>query len=67
MYQLRALLMNVFCYPGVFRDGRVGSILDVTPGHTPILDVERAFHSQMGNSDRTEVDMRLGHLLIEAN
>ena len=24
-----ALLMNVFCYPGVFRDGRVCSMLDV--------------------------------------
>ena len=25
-----ALLMNVFCYPAVFRDGRVGSMLDVS-------------------------------------
>ncbi len=26
-----ALLMNIFCYPSVLRDGRVGTMLDVKP------------------------------------
>ena len=30
-----ALLMNVFCYPGVFRDGRVCAMLDVKPWRDP--------------------------------
>jgi len=61
-----ALLMNVFCYPGVFRDERVGSILDVTPGATPDLGCRARVPLANGKFDRTEVDMRLGHLLIEA-
>ena len=45
-----ALLMNVFCYPGVFRDGRVGSMLDVKPQQSRTLDSGRAFRWPMGNS-----------------
>ena len=28
-----ALLMNVFCYPGVLRDGRISAFLGAEPGH----------------------------------
>ena len=45
-----ALLMNVFCYPGVFKDGRFRA-------RVPLAN---------GKFDRTEVEMRLGELLIEA-
>jgi hypothetical protein len=61
-----ALLMNVFCYPGVFRDGRVGSMLDVTSGTTPDFGFRARVPLANGKFDRTEVDMRLGDLLIEA-
>src|ERR1700694_4215077 len=45
-----ALLMNVFCYPDVFKDGRFRA-------RVPLAN---------GKFDRTEVEMRLGELLIEA-
>ena len=61
-----ALLMNVFCYPTVFRDGRVGSMLDVTPGATPDFGFRARVPLANGKFDRTEIDMRLGDLLIEA-
>jgi hypothetical protein len=61
-----ALLMNVFCYPGVFRDGRVGWILDVEPVTIPDFGFRARVPLANGKFDRTEVDMRLGDLLIEA-
>jgi len=61
-----ALLMNVFCYPGVLRDGRVGSILDVKPLAIPDFGFRARVPLANGKFDRTEVDMRLGDLLIEA-
>jgi hypothetical protein len=61
-----ALLMNVFCYPGVFKDGRVCSMLDVRPGATPDFGFRARVPLANGKVDRTEVDMRLSDLLIEA-
>jgi hypothetical protein len=61
-----ALLMNVFCYPGMFRAGRVSSTLDVKPGATPNFGFRARVPLTSGKLDRTEVDMRLGDLLIEA-
>ena len=61
-----ALLMNVFCYPRVFTDGRVGSTL----GAEQNAIVEFGFKARVplanGRFDRTEVDMKLGHLLVES-
>jgi hypothetical protein len=61
-----ALLMNVFCYPGVFKDGRVCSMLDVKPLSIPDFGLRARVPLTNGKFDRTEVDMRLGELLIEA-
>lgn len=61
-----ALLMNVFCYPGVFRDGRVCSMLDVKAHAIPTFGFRARVPLANGKFDRTEVDMRLGDLLIEA-
>jgi hypothetical protein len=61
-----ALLMNVFCNPSVFRDGRVYSILNVRPGVTPEFGIQARVPLTNGRFDRTEIDMRLGDLLIEA-
>jgi hypothetical protein len=61
-----ALLMNVFCNPGVFGDGRVGSMLDVGPRVIPEFGFRARVPLANGKFDRTEVDMRIGDLLIEA-
>lgn len=60
-----ALLMNVFCAPDLFIDGRVNGLLG-----TDATDPEFGFKARVplaeGKFDRTEVDMRLGRLLVEA-
>jgi hypothetical protein len=61
-----ALLMNVFCNPGVFRDGRVGAMLDVRACTIPNFGFRARVPLANGKFDRTEVDVRLGDLLIEA-
>jgi Restriction Endonuclease associating with ARP len=61
-----ALLMNVFCCPGVLDDSRVLSLLGVDS----IGGAEFGFKARVplssGRFDRTEVDLKLGDLLIEA-
>ncbi|HYG99468.1 MAG TPA: hypothetical protein VD837_10090 [Terriglobales bacterium] len=61
-----ALLMNVFCYPEVFDDGRVYRLLGVEPGAVPQFGVRARVPLENGRFDRTEVDMILGSLLVEA-
>jgi hypothetical protein len=61
-----ALLMNVFCYPSVFRDGRVYSLLGLKPRAVPDFGFRARVPLTSGKVDRTEVDMRIGDLLIEA-
>jgi hypothetical protein len=61
-----ALLMNVFCFPGVFEDGRVLSLLGVEEGAAPEFGFRARVPLVGGKFDRTEVDMRLGSLLVEA-
>lgn len=61
-----ALLMNIFCYPGVLCRPAVCSLLGIEPGLRP----EYGFRPQMcvfeTLPDRTELDMRLGDLFVEA-
>ncbi|MFB3815051.1 MAG: hypothetical protein ACE14L_13160 [Terriglobales bacterium] len=63
-----ALLMNVFCYPRVFSDGRVLALLGVEEksGLRPEFGFKAHVPLMRGKFDRTEVDMRLGNLLVEA-
>lgn len=61
-----ALLMNIFCHPGVFADGRVCSVLGTAPDDRPLYGHRARLPLQSGHSDRTEVDMLLGDLLVEA-
>jgi hypothetical protein len=61
-----ALLMNVFCYPGVVRETRVLSLLGTSDVAQPEFGVKARVPLQEGKFDRTEVDMLLGDLLIEA-
>jgi len=58
--------MNVFCYPGVFRNGHVSSILGLKPHATSNFGFLARVPLANGKFDRTEVDLRLGDLLIEA-
>jgi hypothetical protein len=61
-----ALLMNVFCYPGVLRDRRVCSVLDVESRAVPEFGFRARVPLANGKFDRTEIDVRVDDLLIEA-
>lgn len=61
-----ALLMNVFCYPQTFRDGQVRRKLGVDAGALPQFGFKARVPLANGRFDRTEVDMRLGDLLVES-
>jgi hypothetical protein len=61
-----ALLMNVFCYPGVLRHRRVYSMLDVDSCAVPNFGFRARVPLANGKFDRTEVDMQLDDLLVEA-
>jgi len=60
-----ALLMNIFCCPESFADGRLLALLGVENG-TPEFGLKARVPLREGKFDRTEVDMRLGDLLVEA-
>ncbi len=61
-----ALLMNVFCYPGTLRDGKVAALLGTDPGASPCFGHRARVPLLSGRFDRTEIDLRLGDLLVEA-
>ena len=61
-----ALLMNVFCAPGVAEDALVRSTLGVSGNATPEFGWKARVPLKNGRFDRTEVDLRWGGLLIEA-
>jgi Restriction Endonuclease associating with ARP len=61
-----ALLMNIFCYPGVAGSPMVASLMGVEPGQLPEFGFKARVPLKSGRADRTEVDMRLGDLLVEA-
>jgi hypothetical protein len=61
-----ALLMNVFCTPGVTESVTVRRMLGVEGDEPPVFGWKARVPLAGGRSDRTEVDMRLGSLLVEA-
>ena len=61
-----ALLMNVFCAPGVAETKAVRRMLGVDSDELPGFGWKARVPLKSGLLDRTEVDMRLGHLLVEA-
>lgn len=63
-----ALLMNVFCYPRVFAGGRVAAALGLNSTELPVLEfgVKARVPLAGGRFDRTEIDMRITTLLVEA-
>ncbi len=61
-----ALLMNIFCYPRALSRPALCALLGILPGMTPEFGYQPAVPLSNGRPDRTEIDMRLGSLLVEA-
>ena len=61
-----ALLMNVFCCPRVLARVELCGLLGVERGVAPEFGVRVGVALRKGQVDRTEFDMRLGGLLVEA-
>jgi hypothetical protein len=61
-----ALLMNIFCYPKVLHRPALCALLGIEPGLEPEFGFRPSIPRLHGHIDRTEIDMRLGNLLIEA-
>jgi hypothetical protein len=61
-----ALLMNIFCHPRVLRDGKVSAFLGAEANATPSFGYRARVPFSNGRFDRTEVDLRLGNMLLEA-
>ena len=61
-----ALLMNVFCTPGVAEAHAVRQALGVDGDDPPVFGWKARVPLKSGLFDRTEVDMRWGELLVEA-
>jgi hypothetical protein len=60
-----ALLMNIFCYPAVL-NGPLKGLLGITEPAEPEFGYRARVPLVNGKLDRTEVDVRIGDLLIEA-
>jgi hypothetical protein len=61
-----ALLMNIFCYPGILRRAVLCSLLGIEPGIHPTFGFRPRTPLQNGADDRSEIDLKLGKLFIEA-
>jgi hypothetical protein len=61
-----ALLMNIFCYPGVTRRREVNLMLGTGIGDLPEFGFKPRVPLTSGFVERTEVDMKLGPVLFEA-
>ena len=61
-----ALLMNVFCTPGVAESAAVRNVLGIDGNAAPIFGLKARVPLNNGRFDRTEIDMRFGSLLVEA-
>jgi hypothetical protein len=61
-----ALLMNIFCHPRTLKSSGVNSILGSESTVSPKFGFPARVPLGNGRTDRTEVDMKLGELLIES-
>jgi hypothetical protein len=61
-----ALLMNIFCYRRTLRNRALSSILGVASGLEPAFGFRPGIPLRNGKTDRTEIDMKLGDLMLEA-
>jgi hypothetical protein len=65
-----ALLMNIFCHPQVFNGSTlapaVANLLGVEPTTQPNFGIHPGVPLRNGNLDRTEIDLQLNNLFVEA-
>src|SRR5215467_9351699 len=61
-----ALLMNIFCYPGITRRKEVSRVLGFEPGNLPEFGFMPRVPLISEAIERTEIDMKLGNMLFEA-
>lgn len=61
-----ALLMNIFCYPGITSRKSMCALLNVERGSHPQFGVRPGLPMIGRGIDRTEIDMSLGRLFVEA-
>ena len=61
-----ALLMNVFCHPSVIRSPGLARTLGIAARTSPQFGFPARVPLESGSGDRTEVDMKIGNLLVEA-
>ena len=61
-----ALLMNVFCYRRAITNSLLCAMLGVAPRVVPVFGFNPNVPLRNGKTDRTEVDMKLGELMVEA-
>jgi len=58
--------MNVFCYPDVMKSLHLRALLNLHGEVSPEFGVKARVPLKNGKFDRTEIDMRVGDLLVEA-
>ena len=61
-----ALLMNIFCCRRTLSNRALSSMLGVSSGNVPQFGFKPAIPLRSGRTDRTEIDMKLGDLMVEA-
>jgi hypothetical protein len=61
-----ALLMNIFCHKRSVHNVALSSMLGISCGEIPQFGFRPAIPLNNGKTDRTEIDMKLGDLLVEA-
>jgi hypothetical protein len=61
-----ALLMNVFCHPATLLSSELRLMLGIDECAAPEFGVRARVPLASGAGDRTEIDMRLGSLLVES-
>jgi hypothetical protein len=61
-----ALLMNVFCHPDTLQSQAARSLLSIDGLSAPEFGFKARVPFLTGRTDRTEVDMKLGTLLVES-
>ena len=61
-----ALLMNIFCHPEVLSTSEVAGVLGIDAGLEPEFGFKPRTPLHGGKTDNTEIDMKIGGLLVEA-
>jgi hypothetical protein len=61
-----ALLMNIFCYPEVLAGTDIRAMLGAARNEEPEFGFRPRVPLQGGKRDATEIDMKIGGLLVEA-